>query len=82
MAERQLDRIDRKIIRELLADARLSNAELAERVGLSASPCWQRVRRLEEDGYIQGYSAILDQARLGASDLAMSEASPFHRSEP
>ena len=68
-----LDRIDRKILRELQADARISNGELAERVGLSASPCWQRVRRLEADGYIQGYTAILDQARLGAAETVLIE---------
>ena len=60
MAGRALDRIDRKILRELLADGRLPGTELAERVGLSPSPCAQRVRRLEEDGYISGYAAMLD----------------------
>jgi Lrp/AsnC family transcriptional regulator, leucine-responsive regulatory protein len=73
MTERQLDRIDRKIIRELLADARLSNTELADRVGLSASPCWQRVRRLEAEGYIKGYSALLDQARFGVPETVLIE---------
>lgn len=73
MSERQLDRIDGKIIRELLADARLSNAELASRVGLSASPCWQRVRRLEAEGFIQGYSALLDQARFGVPETVLIE---------
>src|SRR5712671_1438924 len=73
MTERQLDRIDRKIIRELLADARLSNTELADRVGLSASPCWQRVRRLETEGYIKGYSALLDQARFGVPETVLIE---------
>ena len=60
-----LDDLDRKILRELQANGRLTNAQLAERVGLSASPCWQRVKRLEEDGYITGYAALLDQKRLG-----------------
>jgi Lrp/AsnC family leucine-responsive transcriptional regulator len=73
MAERQLDRIDRKIIRELLANARLTNSELAERVGLSASPCWQRVRRLEAEGYIQGYAALLDHARFGVPETVLIE---------
>jgi Lrp/AsnC family transcriptional regulator, leucine-responsive regulatory protein len=71
--ERRIDRIDRKIIAELLANARLTNAELAARVGLSASPCWQRVRRLEAEGYIQGYSAILDQARFGLPETVLIE---------
>lgn len=51
----------------------MSNAALADKVGLSASPCWQRVRRLEEAGYIRGYSATLDQELLGASETVMIE---------
>ncbi|TMV08270.1 Lrp/AsnC family transcriptional regulator [Arenibacterium halophilum] len=68
-----LDHIDRKILLALSEEGRLSNAALGDRVGLSASPCWQRVRRLEEQGYIQGYAAILDQERLGASEIVMIE---------
>ena len=66
-----LDHIDRKILGALAKEGRLSNAALGEQVGLSASPCWQRVRRLEEQGYIQGYSAILNQDLLGASETVM-----------
>ncbi len=61
----ELDRIDRKILAALQADGRLSNVELADRVGLSPSPCLRRVRRLEEAGVIRGYQAILDRKRLG-----------------
>lgn len=68
-----LDELDKKIVRELQKDARLSNTELAERVGLSASPCWQRVKRLQEDGYIEGYVAVLDQKKLGLPDTVMIE---------
>ncbi len=68
-----LDAIDRKILRALVADARLTNNLLAEKVGLSPSPCWQRVRRLESDGYIQGYTALLDQTLLGASETVIIE---------
>lgn len=60
-----LDRIDRKLLLLLQADARLSNAELARRVHLSATPCLERVHRLERDGYIRGYTAELDGAKLG-----------------
>lgn len=60
-----LDEIDRRILRELATDGRLTSAQLGERVGLSASPCWQRVKRLEEAGLIEGYVAVLDAARLG-----------------
>ncbi len=68
-----LDSIDRKILNALLADGRLSNNQLADRVGLSNSPCWQRVRRLEADGYITGYAALLDQDLLGAGDTVIIE---------
>jgi Lrp/AsnC family leucine-responsive transcriptional regulator len=61
----ELDRIDRKILAALQADGRLSNVELADRVGLSPSPCLRRVRRLEEAGVILGYRATLDRQRLG-----------------
>jgi Lrp/AsnC family leucine-responsive transcriptional regulator len=60
-----LDTIDRRILAALREDGRLSNAELARRVGLSASPCWNRVRALEERGIITGYSANLDYDALG-----------------
>ncbi|WP_151719626.1 Lrp/AsnC family transcriptional regulator [Gemmobacter serpentinus] len=60
-----MDQIDQRILRELQADARLSHQELSERVGLSPSPCARRVRRLETEGYITGYGAIVDETRLG-----------------
>ena len=68
-----LDEIDRRILRELQANGRLTNAQLADLVGLSASPCWQRVKRLEDDGYITGYAALLDQKRLGLPDTVIIE---------
>lgn len=68
-----LDEIDRNILRQLQDNARLSNAELAERVGLSPSPCWQRVKRLEDSGFIQGYVAILDHKQLGMPDTIIIE---------
>ncbi|MAW86331.1 MAG: AsnC family transcriptional regulator [Phyllobacteriaceae bacterium] len=60
-----IDRFDRKIMALLQEDARLTNAELAERVHLSASQCSRRRQRLEETGYIAGYAARLDRERLG-----------------
>lgn len=60
-----LDAFDRKILVELQRDGRLSIAELSERVGLSPSPCWRRVRLLEEAGVIRGYAALVDPAALG-----------------
>jgi Lrp/AsnC family leucine-responsive transcriptional regulator len=60
-----LDAIDLRIVTELQADARLSNVELANRVGLSPSPCLRRVKRLEREGYIEGYRAALRRDRVG-----------------
>lgn len=68
---RQIDRIDRKIMTVLMHEGRLSNTELAGKVGLSPAPCWQRVKRLEADGYITGYAALLDQALLGAKETVL-----------
>lgn len=60
-----IDQFDRKILALLQADARLTNNELSERVNLSASQCSRRRQRLEEEGYISGYRAILNRDRLG-----------------
>ena len=65
-----LDRYDVAILAALQSDARLSNAELASRIGLSAAPTWRRVRRLEEQGYITGYRAEIDRRRIGLGVLA------------
>ncbi len=65
-----LDKFDIAILRELQADGRLSNAELSTRVGLSAAPCWRRVRALEDGGYIKGYRAEIDRHRIGLGVLA------------
>ncbi|MEX0752012.1 MAG: Lrp/AsnC family transcriptional regulator [Xanthobacteraceae bacterium] len=62
---RRLDSIDRKILTELQAGGRITNVELARRVGISAPPCLRRVRALEEAGYIKGYRALLDEKLLG-----------------
>lgn len=65
-----LDKFDLLILHELQADARLTNTELAQRVGLSAAPCWRRVRALEEAGYIKGYHAEIDRHKIGLGVLA------------
>ena len=62
-----LDAIDRRILERLQYDGRLSNADLAEQVGLSSSPCWRRVKALEEAGVIKGYAAQLDAKSIGLS---------------
>ncbi|MCD0422876.1 Lrp/AsnC family transcriptional regulator [Rubrivivax sp. JA1024] len=70
-ASRQgLDRHDLAILAALQHDARLSNAELATRIGLSPAPTWRRVRRLEQQGYITGYRAEIDRRRVGLGVLA------------
>ena len=61
----RLDATDWKILRELQADGRITNVELASRVGISAPPCLRRVRALEEAGVITGYRALLDEKALG-----------------
>lgn len=65
MAASKLDPIDRRILAELQADGRMTNVELASRVGISAPPCLRRVRTLEEEGYIRGYHADIDARELG-----------------
>jgi Lrp/AsnC family transcriptional regulator, leucine-responsive regulatory protein len=65
-----LDKFDLAILRVLQTEGRLTNAELASRVGLSAAPCWRRVRALEEGGYIVGYRAELDRHKVGLGVLA------------
>ena len=66
----QLDRIDRAIVAELQRDARLTVTELAARVGLSKTPCQVRKRRLEDEGYILGYTAQVNHGKLGNPHIA------------
>jgi Lrp/AsnC family leucine-responsive transcriptional regulator len=63
---KRLNRIDSNILRELQADGRLSYAELARRVGLTTTPCMERVKRMEREGIIKGYTALLDAESLAA----------------
>ena len=65
MAVSKLDPIDRKILAELQANGRMTNVELAKRVGISAPPCLRRMRTLEEAGFIRGYHAQVDSRELG-----------------
>lgn len=65
VTEPKLDHYDIAILRELQQNGRISKRELAERIGLSVSPCWVRMRKLEEAGYIRGYRAEIDLERLG-----------------
>jgi Lrp/AsnC family leucine-responsive transcriptional regulator len=67
----ELDRYDRRILDLLQEDGRLSNQDLADRIGLSPSPCLRRVRALEESGIIAGYRALLDARQLGLTLMAL-----------
>ncbi len=64
-ADRDLDRVDREILRLIAVDASLSLAEIADKVGLTPTPCWKRIRRMEQDGIILGRVARLDAGKLG-----------------
>ena len=72
---RLLDRIDKNVLRELQKNARLSYVELADKVGLSTSPCLERVKRLDNDGWIESYNAKLSASKLNASLLVFVEIS-------
>lgn len=67
----KLDRYDRRILEELQRDGRISNQDLADRIGLTPSPCLRRVRTLEESGVIRGYTALLDAQALGLKLMAI-----------
>ncbi len=63
--DKDLDRVDREILRLIAVDASLSLATIAEKVGLTSTPCWKRIRRMEEEGIILRRVAILDPAKIG-----------------
>ena len=65
MAQSELDAIDRRILEVLQRNARIANTDLADEVGLTPAPCLRRVKRLEELGFIAGYTAVLDHKRVG-----------------
>lgn len=65
-----LDRADQQILNELQADGRITITELASRVALSKTPCQLRMKRLEEQGYIRGYTALVDRSKLGLAHIA------------
>lgn len=65
MPKIEIDQTDLRLLKTVQEDARLSNVDLAERIGLSPSPCLRRLRRLEDDGIIKGYMTLLDQKAVG-----------------
>lgn len=76
--KKPIDDTDRRIMKALAANGRLSNTDLSREVGLSPSPCWQRVRRLEDEGLIAGYAAILDHEALGVGETVLVEVALDH----
>ena len=78
----KLDRIDRNILRDLQVHGRITNVELANRVGISAPPCLRRVRALEEAGYIRGYHAELEPSALGYNVTVFAQVGLHSQSEP
>ncbi len=70
MSDSTIDRIDQAIVDELQNNARITLTELANRVGLSKTPCQIRMRRLEQDGYILGYHALINRSRMGARHVS------------
>ena len=75
-----LDRTDRQILNCLQIDGRISNVDLARKVNLTATPCIERVKRLERQGYIRGYTALLDPELVDASLLVFVEIDLSHNS--
>ncbi len=73
--DKSLDRTDRNILEILQVDGRISNVDLAKKVALSPTPCLERVRRLERAGYIKGYVALADAAKLNANTQAFIQVS-------
>ena len=63
--DKDLDKLDRDILRLLASDASLSLADIASKVGLTATPCWKRIRRMEQEGVIRGRVAMIDPAKVG-----------------
>ncbi|WP_248804259.1 Lrp/AsnC family transcriptional regulator [Pseudomonas sp. MWU13-2100] len=81
MTSQTLNLTDVKILTALQQDGRITNQTLAEQIGMSASPCWRRVRQLEEHRYIQGYRAVLDRRRIGLGVMVFIRVSIDHHSE-
>ncbi len=78
----KLDRIDQRILRDLQANGRMTNVELARRAGISAPPCLRRVRALEEAGYIRGYHADLEAKALGFNVTVFAQVGLASQAEP
>jgi len=81
MKNSPLDSASQKILAELQKNARISSNELAEKVGMSASPCWRRQKELEDNGYIVRYTAVVDRRKLGLSVCCLAHISLLRHAE-
>ena len=81
MKNTSLDPASVKILAELQKNGRISSNELAEKIGMSASPCWRRQKELEENGYVVRYTALLDRRKLGLSVVCMLHISLLRHAE-
>ncbi|ANG64569.1 AsnC family transcriptional regulator [Marinobacterium aestuarii] len=77
----KLDKTDRRMLRELQRNGRISNQELAERTSLSTAPCWRRLKKLEDSGVINRYVALLDSHKLGMQTMAFIHLSLLDHSD-
>jgi DNA-binding Lrp family transcriptional regulator len=82
MQKVKLDRIDRRILKDLQANGRITNVELARRAGISAPPCLRRVRALEEGGFVRGYHADVDAKALGFNVTVFAQVGLASQAEP
>lgn len=77
----KIDKMDEKILQILQNDSRTTNQQLSEKIGMSASPCWRRVKRLEDEQIIRGYGVLLDRKRLGLGVMVFIRVSIDRHSE-
>ena len=81
MSNSKIDQTDAKILKLLQHDSRMSNAELSEKIGMSASPCWRRVKQLEETQVIKGYGVLVDRKKIGLGVMVFIRVSIDSHSE-
>ena len=81
MSNSKIDQTDAKILNLLQHDSRMSNAELSEKIGMSASPCWRRVKQLEETQVIKGYGVLVDRKKIGLGVMVFIRVSIDSHSE-
>lgn len=81
MSKIGIDKVDARILDQLQQDSRITNQDLADQIGMSASPCWRRVKRLEEEQIIRGYGVLLDRKKMGLGVMVFIRVSIDSHSE-